>query len=172
MTAGTVGLKCGELPVNDIGVVLMAFGTCQVAAVILRLIRQARMTVVGWCPGIRAVAHAAVLCRIEVTRVLAGRDRAVVTGRTGSKHLIVIDVSDGLPDGSTVAVLANIRRLHVQRTLAGRFGTVMAAEAIVHDIDVVKVRRGPGDRGVTVIAVVAAGDVRRMFAGCRHAVMT
>jgi len=172
VTAGAVRLKGGELPVYDFGIVLMTSGTQKVAAVILRLIRQAGMAVICRRPGNRAVAQAAVLRRIEVTRVLTGRDRAVVAGRTGSKYLIVVHRGDRLPDSRVVAVFANIGRLHVQRAFTGSFGAVVAAEAVVHDVDVVKIRGNPRDSGVTVVAVVTARDVGRMFASRRHAVMT
>lgn len=43
----------------------------------------------------------------------------------------------------------------------------MATDAIAGDVQVIEIGRPPGYRGVTVIAGIAAGDVRRMFAdGC------
>ena len=47
----------------------------------------------------------------------------------------------------------------------------MAADAVAGDIDVIEVRRQPAEGAVTVIAVVAAGDMRRVFAGGSDAVM-
>ena len=79
---------------------------------------------------------------------------------------------DGLPDSRAVAVFADIGGLHVQRTLTSRFGAVVAAEAVVRDIDVVKIGRRPGDGGVTVVAVVATRDMGWMFASRRYAVVT
>jgi len=149
----------------------MACGTQQRRAVIERLVRQARVAVVRGSPRIRAMAQTAVLRGIEVTRVLAGRYCAVVAGGTGSKHLIMVHGGHWFPDGRVVAVLADVGRLHMQRALAGSFGAVVAAEAVVHDVDVVEVRRYPGDGGVTIIAIVTAGDVGRVFASRSNAVM-
>lgn len=56
--------------------------------------------------------------------------------------------------------------------LAGRIGAVVATEAIVGDVDVIKVRRNPRDCRVAVVAVVAAGDMRWVFAGRYRAIVT
>ena len=47
----------------------------------------------------------------------------------------------------------------------------MTTTAVVHDVDVVEVRRDPGGRRVTVIAVIAAGNVGRVFAGGRNTIV-
>lgn len=66
-----------------------------------------------------------------------------------------------------MAVLTHVTRLHVGRVLACSVGTVMAAEAIARDVDVIEIRRQPGDRGMTIIAIVATRNVRRVLArGC------
>ena len=139
---------------------------------VLWLIRQARVAVVRGGPRIRAMTHATVLRGIEVARVLAGGYCAVVAGRTRSKNLIMVHGSHRFPDGRAVAILADVGRLHMQRALAGGFGAVVAAEAIVHDVDVVEVGGQPRDCRVAVIAVIAASDMRRVFAGRNCAVMT
>ena len=90
-----VRLECRELPVDDLGISLVAGGTGQVVTVILWLIRQSRVPVVGWRPGIRVMTLATVDCRVEVTRVLAGGYRAVVAGSAGSQDLVVINRDDG-----------------------------------------------------------------------------
>ena len=56
--------------------------------------------------------------------------------------------------------------------LARRIGAVVAADAIARDIDVIEVRRNPRNRCMTVIAVVAARDVRRVLARGGVAVVT
>lgn len=71
-----------------------------------------------------------------------------------------------------VAVFTDIRRQNMCLVFAGRVGAVMAAHAIVSDDGMVEVRGYPGDCGVTVIAVVAARNMSRVFAGCRYTVMT
>ena len=51
--------------------------------------------------------------------------------------------------------------------LAGRVGAVMATDAIAGDVDVIEVRRCPGDSRMAVVASIAADHVRRVFAdGC------
>lgn len=171
VTARTVRLKRGELPVDGLRIGLMTGSTQQRRLMILRLIRQACVTVIGWRPGNRVVAQAAILRRVEVTRVLAGGYGAIVAGRTGPQNLVVVHGEYGLPDRRTVAVFADVSRLHMQWALAGSLGAVMAAKAIVHDVRVIKIRRQPGDCRMTVVAIVTAGDVGRVFAGCRDAVM-
>ena len=48
----------------------------------------------------------------------------------------------------------------------------MAADAVTRDVYMVEIRWAPGDRGVTVVASIVAGNVSRMFAGRHDAVMT
>jgi hypothetical protein len=76
------------------------------------------------------------------------------------------------PGDDTMTVLADVGRLNVRKVLAGRIGTVVTARTITSDIDMVKIRRGPGSGYVTVITGVAAGDVCGCLAGCRIAVVT
>ncbi len=57
------------------------------------------------------------------------------------------------------------------RMLAGCNGTVVTTGAIIRDVGVIIVCWRPGDRRMAIIAIVAAGDVRRMFASRRIAVM-
>ncbi len=80
MATGTVGLVRCVLPGNDFRVALMAVGTRQVSAMILRLVCQCRVTIIGGRPGICAVARIALLRGAEVIRVLANSLHPVVTG--------------------------------------------------------------------------------------------
>ena len=48
----------------------------------------------------------------------------------------------------------------------------MAADTVVNDVRVVEICRQPGDGSVAVIAVIAAGDMRWVFADGYHTVMT
>lgn len=82
VTARTVRLKGGVLPVDDFRIGLMAICTCQIVAMILRLIGESGVSVVGRCPRIRVVAQTTVLHGVEVARVLPGGQGAVVAGRT------------------------------------------------------------------------------------------
>ena len=70
-----------------------------------------------------------------------------------------------------MAVLADTRRQDVCRRLTGRVGTVVARDAITTDVCVVEDRRHPRSRVVTVIALLAGGDMIRRLAGCLHSVV-
>jgi hypothetical protein len=70
-----------------------------------------------------------------------------------------------------MAILADIRRLDVRGTLAGRLDTVVATDAISGDADMVEIRGQPAGGRVAVVAIIAARDVVLIFAGCRHAIM-
>ena len=48
----------------------------------------------------------------------------------------------------------------------------MAADAVAGDVRVVEVRRQPGNGRVTIVAISAARDVRRVLAGGNCAVVT
>ena len=51
----------------------------------------------------------------------------------------------------------------MRRSLARRVSAIVAAETVTRNVDVVKVRRNPPDGRMTIVAVVAAGDMRRVF---------
>ena len=150
----------------------MAFGTLEIATMILRLVAQPGVTVIRWNPGGGAMAQATVLRRIEVPRILAGSRSAIVAGRARAQDLGVINGNDRRPDICAVAIFADVGRLWVQWPLAGRVCSVMAAGTIVDNIGMIEIRWQPGDSGMAVIAIVAAGDMRWVFANSYHAVMT
>ena len=56
--------------------------------------------------------------------------------------------------------------------LAGRFNAIVATDAVARDVYVIEVGRNPPACPVTVVAGVAAGDMRRVLAGCADTVMT
>jgi len=171
MAASTIRLERRELPLHDLGVALMALSALQVVAVVLRLIRQARVTIVCRSPRVRAVAQTAILGGIEVPRIRTGCLCAVVAGRAGAKNLVMVNSGHRFPDVCAVAVLADVGCLYVCGALAGSIGTVVTAETIVDDVCVIKVRRCPCDCCVAVVTIVATGYMRWVFAGCRNAVM-
>lgn len=107
----------------------------------------------------------------DMCRVLAGCGHAVVAGTTVADYLAMIDRHDRYENIRAMAVFTDIRRLNMPRVLAGRVGAVVAADAVSGDIDVVEICRQPGDRAVTVIAVVAARNVRRIFASGDDAIV-
>ena len=70
-----------------------------------------------------------------------------------------------------VAVLADIRRLHMRLVFTGSIRTVVTAHTIAGDVDVIEVRRQPTDCAVTVIAVISAGNMVLTFTSSDYAVM-
>jgi len=113
----------------------------------------------------------AVVTAGDVRRVLAGRDDAVVTGSARTEDLCVIDGVGRRPNVAVVAVLTDIARLYMCLGLACCFDTVVAAEAVADDANMVECGRTPGVRGVAVVTGIAAVDVRRVFARCCDAVV-
>jgi len=106
-----------------------------------------------------------------VSRVLTACSDPIMAGATGSQNLCVINGDHGLPHIGRVAVLADICRLNVRRAFAGRRRSVMAANTISDDVHVIEIRRQPGNRGVTVVAGIAARDVSRVLTDRSDAVM-
>ncbi len=117
------------------------------------------------------MAQATVLRRIEVPRVHAGGRSAIVTGCAGAQDLGVINISYGCPDIRAVTIFADVGRLWVQWTLASRVRSVMTAAAVIDNVCVIEIGRQPRDSRVAVIAVIAAGDMRWVFANGYHTVM-
>lgn len=117
------------------------------------------------------MAILAVVTAVDMIRALAGRDDAVVAGSAGSKDLRVVDGIDRYPDIRCVAVFADVAGLYMGLRLARRVGTVVAAEAISRDVDVIEIRRQPACCRMAVVAVVAAGNVCRVFAGRGEAIV-
>jgi len=91
VTTRAVGAKRRILPSDSLSIGLMTFCARQIASVILWLVGQGRVAIICRRPGVGGMAHVALHCRAEVVRILTGGDRAVVTGRTGSKHLRMIN---------------------------------------------------------------------------------
>ena len=125
MATRAIWLECRELPIDDIGVALVAILTRQWVPMIERFVRQARVPILSRGPRVRVVAGPAVNGGIKVPWVLAGRNVAVMTRRAGAKNLVVIDICHRRPDICGVAVFADIRRLNVQGTFACCIGAVV-----------------------------------------------
>ncbi len=83
----------------------------------------------------------------------------------------MVNRGDRHPPVAVVAVFANIRRLYVRRAFASSIYAVVAVDAIVRNIDVIEVRRSPRERRMTVIAIVAARDMRGVLSGSDNAVV-
>lgn len=71
-----------------------------------------------------------------------------------------------------MAVLTNISRLHVRGVLAGCIRAVVAARAITSDVNVIEIGWNPACSGMTVVAVVAADNMIRVFTACNCPVVT
>ena len=119
----------------------MAIGAIEIVPVIQRFVGQARMLVYVRSPRIRRMAFVAFVVGYKMPCILARRCIAVVTGRTRAQYLCVINGGHRCPGYCGVTVLANVGRQDVGRVLAGRIGAVMAADAVVRNIDVIEVRR-------------------------------
>ena len=172
MTTRAGGRVSRRRPIHGVRVGIVAFGAGKVAAMIERLVGQAGVAEARRCPTIWGMALTAIHGGIEVSGALAACIGAIVAGRTGAQHLVVIHCGHRCPDNSTVAVLADIGRLHMRRALAGGVGAVVTTGTIVDDVGVVKRCGRPRDRRMAVIAVIAAGYVGRVFASRRAAIMT
>ena len=127
---------------------------------------------VGGQPGGGRVSVVAGIATGDVGRVFAGGRDAIMTGTAGAQNLRVVDRQYGSPDVRAMAIFADIGRLNVRGTFAGCFDTVVAAGAVAGDTAVIKGCWQPAGRRVTVVAGIAAGNVRRVFARGRDAVLT
>lgn len=78
----------------------------------------------------------------------------------------MIDIEYWNPGRWRMAVFANVGGQCVLRILTGRDRTVMTTDAVSGDVCVIVICRQPCNRRMAVIAIVAAGDMRRMLA-CR-----
>ena len=107
----------------------------------------------------------------DVVQVFSGCRDTVMTRATGAQDLCVVHGKHGRKHIGRMTVFANVARLHMRRAFACRVSAVVAAKAVAGDVHVIEVRRQPADRGVTVVAVVAAGDVGRVFAGRRETIV-
>lgn len=75
-------------------------------------------------------------------------------------------------DDVVMTIFANIAGLDMRGILAYRIVTVVAAETVVAYVGVIKCRRSPASRRMTVITRVAAAYVGRMFARSSRAIVT
>jgi len=83
----------------------------------------------------------------------------------------VVDGIHRCPNDAVVAILADIRSLHVQCGFACRINPVMATKTVAGDIGMVEYRRNPAVRIMAVVALFARRDVIGRLAGCEHTVV-
>ena len=135
------------------------------------VIGNIRVVKVRWRPGHSGVAVIAVVTAAYMFRVLTRRDRAVVTGTADSDDLRMVHHVGRRKHHVVMAVLTNIAGLNVFNVLAKCIGTVMAAKAIIRDVDMIEIGWYPGLRCVAIITGIAARDMQQVFSGCSDAVM-
>lgn len=117
------------------------------------------------------MAVVAIVATGDVRCILARGCDTIVTRTAGTYHLGMINCVDGRKYVGRVTVFAHGAGLNVCRVLTDSIGTVVATEAVSCDIDVVKIGRQPGNRGMTIIAVVTTCDVGWMLASRRDAIV-
>jgi len=123
-------------------------------------------------PCNRRMAVVAVITTVDMCRMFAGRGYAIVAGATGAQHLRVVDGEDRKPHVRCMTVFADIAGLYVRLSFARGIGTVVAADTISSDVDMVKVRWQPARRRMAVLAVVTTVDMTLVLAGRDDAVVT
>ena len=84
----------------------------------------------------------------------------------------MVDHVDRRKQNIVVAVLANISGLDMRGILAGRLCTVVAADTIAGNIDVIEIGRQPAVRRMTIITGITAGNMCRVLARGYRAVVT
>ena len=76
------------------------------------------------------MAVIALIIARDVGRMFTGCGNPIVTGATSAEDLSVVDSRGGHKSYGAMAVLADVCRLHVNRTLANGGNAVMAGNAI------------------------------------------
>ena len=122
-------------------------------------------------PGDGGVAVIAIVAAGKVGRVLAFGRVAIMAGEAGANDLRVIDHVGRRKRYDVVAILTSIGGIDMRWILARRIGAVMAADAVVSDIGVIKVGRDPPAGCMAVVAVIATGNVGRVLAFGNIAIM-
>lgn len=113
----------------------------------------------------------AVVATRDVGWVLAGCCSAVMTRATCAGYLGMVDHVRRRPDVAVVAVFTNVGGLYVGQGFTGGLDTIVTAEAISDDADMVKIGRSPGDGRMAVVASIATGDVGWVLADRCNAIM-
>ena len=126
---------------------------------------------VGGYPPQRCMAVIAVIAADDVVGVLARRDHTIVARTASAQHIGVIYGKYRGPAIRCMAVLADTGRQDVCRRLASRVDTIVARDAIAADVCVVEDSRHPCRGVMTVVALLAGGDMIRRLAGCLHPVV-
>ena len=94
-----------------------------------------------------------------VSRVLASRGNAIMTGAARTYDLSVVDCDGRYKRSRAVAVFAHIGSRYVSRAFACSISSVVATDAVSDDADVVEACWDPARRGVAVIALIVGRNV-------------
>ena len=81
----------------------------------------------------------------NMRRVLARRDRAVMTAVTRTDDLRVVYGKDRCKYIGVVAVLADVAGLNVSEILADGIGAIVTVDTVARNVEMIKVRRQPAD---------------------------
>lgn len=108
----------------------------------------------------------------DVRWMFARCSKTVMTGAATAQYLCVINRIGWRPRITIVAILTDVTRLHMRQVLARGIQTVVAANAIARNVQVIECRWSPCNCRVAVIASIAAGKVRRVLAGRDYAIVT
>ncbi len=73
--------------------------------------------------------------------MFARRSNAIVTGAAFTQHLTVVHCESRRPNIRIVAILADVSGLYMRETLASRLNSVVAADAVARNIQVVEISR-------------------------------
>ena len=122
-------------------------------------------------PGVRRVTVLTHDAGLDVVEVFAGCIRAVVTTRTVTRDVDVVEVR-WQPAGCRMAVLAVFATCNMRRSFARRSRTVVAGSARPDYLCVVdRKRRSPNVRVMAILTNVARLNVRQIFARCLDTVV-
>jgi len=83
----------------------------------------------------------AVIATGKVRWMFADCSNAVMTRSASPQYLCVVDSKRRCPYIWIVAILTNIRRKNMSRTLTRCFDTIVTAYAIASDVQVIEIRR-------------------------------
>ena len=99
---------------------------------------------IGGQPRSCCVTVIAVVAAVEVCRMFARRNEAIVTRTATAVDLCVVNGERRYPGIRVMAVLTNVACLHVGQTLAGCLDTVVATVAVARNVQMIEIGRQPG----------------------------
>lgn len=126
----------------------------------------------GRHPAIDGMASLTIITALDMLRMLANGNVAVMTAVAGTHDLTVIDPDRRYPVRGAMAILAQIAGPDVVGILTCCRGTVVATGTVIGHIGVVEIRRYPARRGVTGKTVIRCLQMIRTLADSGVAVMT